>query len=187
MKSYLVIGLGNPGLKYRKTRHNMGFMVIDYISEKLGLRVRKSRGSSIVGETVFEGHRLVLAKPQTYMNRSGEAVRELIGYYGFDIDSLVVVYDDMDIDLGSIRIRKKGSSGSHNGMKSIIYHLKDENFVRIRVGIGQDRSRDAVDYVLGKFTREQREQAFDGIGKSAESILEIVQNGIDTAMNKYNG
>lgn len=187
MESYLVIGLGNPGFKYRKTRHNMGFMAIDYISEKLSTKVRKTRGSTIIGETIYKENKLILAKPQTYMNRSGIAAKELIRYYDLGLEHLIVVYDDMDIEPGTVRIRKKGSSGSHNGMKSIIYNLEEENFVRIRIGIGQNKDKNAIDYVLGKITKEQREPAFDGIQKAAESILEIIENGIDAAMNKYNG
>lgn len=187
MKPYLIIGLGNPGLKYRKTRHNMGFMVVDYLSEKLACAVKKSRSQAQVGETIYKGSKLILAKPQTYMNRSGESAVELLGYYNLEIENLIVIYDDMDVDIGKIRIRKKGGSGTHNGMKSMLYHLQDENFIRIRVGISPGGEMDAVSYVLGKFGKSEHKQAFEGIEKAANSVLEIVQSGIDAAMNKFNG
>ena len=187
MKPYLIIGLGNPGLKYRKTRHNMGFMVIDYLSEKLSVSVKKSRCSALSGETIYNGKKVILAKPQTYMNNSGEAARELLEYYGLSLENLIVVYDDMDVDLGKIRIRKKGGSGTHNGMKSMLYHLQQEEFIRIRVGISPGGERDAISYVLGKFSRAEHESAFEGIEKAAHSVIEILDNGIDAAMNKFNG
>jgi PTH1 family peptidyl-tRNA hydrolase len=187
MKPYLIIGLGNPGLKYRKTRHNMGFMVVDYLSEKLAFSVKKSRCQAHTGETIYKGSKLILAKPQTYMNRSGEAARELLEYFNLELDNLIVIYDDMDVDIGKVRIRKKGGAGSHNGMKSMLYQLQDENFIRIRVGISPGGERDAISYVLGKFSRSEQKQAFEGIEKAADSVLEIIHSGIDAAMNKYNG
>ncbi len=187
MKPYLVIGLGNPGLKYRKTRHNMGFMVIDYLSEKLSCTVKKSMCRAHVGETIYKGRKFILAKPQTYMNNSGEAARELLEYYNLELENLIVIYDDMDVDIGKIRIRKKGGSGTHNGMKSMLYHLQDEEFIRIRVGISPGGDRDAISYVLGKFSKAEYKEAFEGIEKAADSVLEIMQNGIDAAMNKFNG
>ncbi|HPJ23236.1 MAG TPA: aminoacyl-tRNA hydrolase [Clostridia bacterium] len=187
LKPYIVIGLGNPGLKYRKTRHNMGFMAIDYLSQKLSAQVRKSRCFSLVGETTYKGHKVILAKPQTYMNKSGEATSELLGYYGLGIENIIVIYDDMDVDLGKIRIRKKGGAGSHNGMKSMLYHLQDENFIRIRVGISSGHEGDAISYVLGRLRKPEQDAAFEGIEKAALSVMEIIENGIDAAMNKYNG
>ena len=187
MKPYLVIGLGNPGLKYRKTRHNMGFMVMDYLSEKLSVKVKKSRCNSLVGETVHDSNKIILAKPRTYMNNSGEVAMCLMEYYRLGVENLIVIYDDLDVDLGKIRIRKKGGSGTHNGMKSILYHVQDENFARIRVGIGPGNGNDAIGFVLGKFSKSEYEPAFEGVEKAAGSVLEILENGMDAAMNKYNG
>lgn len=187
MQSYLIIGLGNPGLKYKRTRHNMGFMVIDFLSEKLSVKVKKSRCRALTGETVYNGRKIILAKPQTYMNNSGEAARQLLDYYNLSLENLIVVYDDMDVDLGKVRIRKKGGSGTHNGMKSLLYHIQDENFIRIRVGISPGGERDAIRYVLGKFKKAEFDGAFEGIEKAAKSIFETIDNGIDSAMNKFNG
>ncbi len=134
---YYIVGLGNPGLQYENTRHNVGFMTIDYLANKYDIDVRKSKFKSLYGQGEISGHKVMLIKPQTYMNNSGEAVRELRDFYKFDIDKLIVIYDDIDIDFGTIRIRKKGSAGSHNGMKSIIYQIQDDQFPRIKVSIGK--------------------------------------------------
>lgn len=186
MERFLVIGLGNPGLRYKQTRHNMGFMVIDYLSQKYGIKVNKSKGKALTGEGVIEGVNVILAKPQTYMNRSGESVNELFSYHEIKLSNLIVVFDDMDIDMGKIRIRKKGSSGTHNGMRSIMYHLQNEEFPRVRVGIGEKRDDDAKNHVLSKIRKEERDVAFEAIKNSAEAVALIVKGQIDTAMNRYN-
>ena len=164
----------------------MGFMAIDYASEKFSVKVKKSRCRALVGETVIDGRKVILAKPQTYMNLSGESIRDLLEYYDIGADSLVVIYDDMDLELGKVRIRKKGGSGSHNGMKSILYHLGDESFARIRLGIGSSGEEDAVRFVTSRFPRAQREEAFAALGQAVLAIEEIVRTGIDSAMNKHN-
>lgn len=134
---YYIVGLGNPGLKYENTRHNAGFITIDYLARKYDIDVRKIKFKSLIGQGVISGQKIMLVKPQTYMNNSGEALREIFNYFDFDHDKLIVIYDDIDIDFGSIRIRKKGSAGTHNGMKSIIYNLKFDDFPRIKVSVGK--------------------------------------------------
>ena len=186
MDMFLIAGLGNPGIRYKKTRHNMGFMALDYVSEKFSVKVKKLRCRALTGEFNIGGTKVILAKPQTYMNASGESIRDLLDYYGLSTDHLIVIYDDMDIPLGKVRIRKKGGSGTHNGMKSILYQLESENFARIRIGISANGEEDTIRYVLSKFTREQREPAFEGIEKAVLAVEEIIKNGIDAAMNKYN-
>ncbi|MBN2853404.1 MAG: aminoacyl-tRNA hydrolase [Clostridia bacterium] len=186
MEKFLVVGLGNPGLRFKHTRHNMGFMVVDFLSQKYNIKVNKTNGKAVIGEGIIEGVNVILAKPQTYMNNSGESVRELVSYHQIQLSNLIVIYDDMDIDLGKIRIRKKGSSGTHNGMRSIMYHLKNEEFPRIRVGIGEKKEADAKNHVLSKIRKEEREVAFESIKNSAESAVYIIQGQIDTAMNRFN-
>ena len=186
MDRLLIAGLGNPGLRYRKTRHNMGFMAVDYVSEKFSIKVKKQRCRALTGETNIDGVKVILAKPQTFMNSSGESIRDLLAYYNLTAENLIVIYDDMDILLGKTRIRKNGGSGSHNGMKSILYHLETENFTRIRIGISASDGENTVRYVLSRFTKGQRKAAFAGIENAVEATVEIVKNGVDAAMNKYN-
>ena len=133
---YVIVGLGNPGKKYENTRHNMGFLAVDVLAEKYDIKVNKIKFKSLVGEGRIAGEKVVLAKPQTYMNLSGEAVREIVDFYKIEPQQLIVIYDDIDIDTGAIRIRKKGSAGTHNGMRNILYQIRTEDFPRIRVGIG---------------------------------------------------
>lgn len=187
MNRYLIVGLGNPGLRYRHTRHNMGFMAIDYLSEKHSVRVKRHRCRALTGECVVEDIKIILAKPQTYMNASGESIRELLEYYKLTIDNLIVIYDDMDVELGKIRIRKKGGAGTHNGMKSILYQIRSEDFLRIRIGISANNEKKTIRYVLSRFNRNQKKSAFKGIETAAKAIEEILWAGIDSAMNKYNG
>ena len=134
---YYIVGLGNPGIQYENTRHNAGFITIDYLARKYSIDVRKIKFKSLIGQGVISGQKVMLVKPQTYMNNSGEAIREIYNYFDFDHDKLIVIYDDIDIDFGSIRIRKKGSAGTHNGMKSIIYNLEFDDFPRIKVAVGK--------------------------------------------------
>jgi len=186
MDRFLITGLGNPGIRYRKTRHNMGFMAIDYVSEKFSVKVNKHRCRALTGEVNIDGFKIILAKPQTYMNASGESIRDLLEYYNLTAENLVIVYDDMDIPLGKVRIRKKGGAGTHNGMKSILYHVETEEFARIRIGISTNENENTVRYVLSRFSRDQRKTAFEGIETAAHAVEELIKNGINTAMNKYN-
>jgi PTH1 family peptidyl-tRNA hydrolase len=185
---YLIVGLGNPGDKYRYTKHNVGFMVLDYFASAHNISINKSKHKALIGEGQIGLERVILAKPQTYMNLSGESVQELMHWYKEDISRLIVVYDDVDLDIGRIRIRPEGSSGTHNGMKSIIYNLNADKFPRIRVGIGkQPDFMDLADYVLGKFSKEEIPLMEEAVKKSALAIEEIVKKDVASAMNKYNG
>lgn len=184
---YFIVGLGNPGLQYENTRHNVGFMTIDYLANKYNIDVRKLKFKSLYGQGEISGHKVMLIKPQTYMNNSGEAIRELRNFYKFDIDKLIVIYDDIDIDFGTVRIRKKGSAGSHNGMKSIIYQIQDDKFPRIKVSIGKKPEKwDLANFVLSGFSKEEVSILEDEIRLAAKGIEIILREDIDMAMNKCN-
>lgn len=184
---YYIVGLGNPGLQYENTRHNIGFLTIDYLSRKYNIDVKKLKFKSLYGQGMISGHKVMLVKPQTYMNSSGEAVRELKNFYKFDSDKLIVIYDDIDIDFGSIRIRKKGSAGTHNGMKSIIYQIQDDNFPRIKLAVGKKPSyMDLANFVLSGFTEKEAEIIREEISLASDAIETIVSDNIDKAMNKFN-
>lgn len=184
---YLIIGLGNPGKKYENTRHNVGFDTIDYLSYKHSIKVSRIGFKAVYGEGEIEGKRIILLKPQTFMNLSGESVREIVDWYKVPLERVIIIYDDIDLEPGKIRIRPKGSSGSHNGMKSIIYQLQADNFPRIRIGIGRAPERwDLADYVLSKFSKEDREIIDQSIEKAAEAAIMVTNNGADKAMNRFN-
>lgn len=184
---YCIVGLGNPGLKYENTRHNAGFLTIDYLANKYGIDVKKSKFKSLYGQGVISGQKVMLVKPQTYMNNSGEAVREITNFYKFDIDKLIVIYDDIDIEFGTIRIRKKGSAGTHNGMKSIIYQIQDDKFPRIKIAVGKKPEyMDLANFVLSGFTEKEAEVIREEIKLAADSIETMIETGIDMSMNKFN-
>ena len=184
---YLIAGLGNPGDKYRYTKHNVGFMVLDYFASVHNISISKIKHKALLGEGLIGEEKVVLAKPQTFMNLSGESIYELVNWYKCDISKLIVVYDDVDIDIGRIRIRAEGSSGTHNGMKSIIYLLQTDQFPRIRVGIGkQPDFMDLGDYVLSRFSDEEIPLMEEAVKNSSLAIEEIIKNGINSAMNRYN-
>lgn len=184
---YLIVGLGNPGDKYRYTKHNVGFMVLDYFASEHNISISRTKHKALLGEGMIGQEKVVLAKPQTYMNLSGESVLELMNWYKADVSKLIVVYDDVDLAVGRIRIRPEGSSGTHNGMKSIIYLLNTDKFPRIRIGIGkQPEYMDLGDYVLGRFTDEEIPLMEEAVKRSAQAIEEIVKKDINSAMNKYN-
>ena len=182
----VIAGLGNPGKKYKNTRHNMGFLTIDRIAEKNDIKVNKIKHRALVGDGFISGHKVLLVKPQTYMNLSGESLREVMNYYNVDIEDLIVIYDDFDIETGTLRIRKKGSAGSHNGMKSVIYQLKNDGFPRVRVGIGKSGSLDWKDFVLGKVGGAESDAISQAISNAADAVECMISEGIDIAMNKYN-
>ncbi|NLK67989.1 MAG: aminoacyl-tRNA hydrolase [Clostridiaceae bacterium] len=185
---FVFVGLGNPGRQYAKTRHNIGFECIDYISYMYKIPIMKTKFKAHLGEGFIQGEKVLLVKPQTYMNNSGESLREIVEYYKLDVDKLVVIYDDVDLDLGIIRIRPHGSSGTHNGMRSIIYQLRSDEFPRIRIGIGRpEHPQDLVSFVLGKLTTDEQQIMAKAIEKVGQSVAEIVASGIDMAMSKYNG
>lgn len=185
MNKYLIVGLGNPDRKYVDTRHNVGFDMLDTLASYNGIKVNKAKCRAVIGEGRIGGIPVVLAKPQTYMNLSGESVRELCAYFKISPDKVVVMYDDISLDTGKIRIRKSGSAGGHNGMKNIIYHLQTEDFPRVRFGIGQP-SGDLADYVLSKFSKSDI-AALTESAKCVPDIIEMIVSGdIVGAMNKYN-
>lgn len=185
-RMYIIVGLGNPGKKYENTRHNMGFITLDLLAEKFDIKINKIKFKALVGEGFISGHKVLLVKPQTYMNLSGNSVREVMSFYKEDIENLIVIYDDLDTPLGSIRVRKKGSAGTHNGMRSVIYDLQDDNFPRIRIGIGQERKGDLVDFVIGGFTKAEVPLLEDACTRAAGAAACIVEKGVEKAMNEYN-
>ena len=183
---YVIAGLGNPGRQYEKTRHNMGFLVADEFAAAHDIDVRRIKHKALVGEGRVAGEKVIVVKPQTYMNLSGESLREVVNYYDVPLENLIVIYDDMDLETGALRIRKKGSSGSHNGMKSVIYQLQSDEFPRIRIGIGSPSADDWKDYVTGQVTDKEAEILVDTIKAAAEALECIITDGIDIAMNRFN-
>ncbi len=184
---YLIVGLGNPESDYSKTRHNMGFNVINKLSEKYGIEVNKSKFKGLVGNGIIEGEKVVLLKPQTFMNLSGESIVEAMNFYKIQENELVVIYDDVDIEPGNIRIRRNGSAGTHNGMRSIVEHIKTENFTRVRVGIGKPKEHvDMIAHVIGHIPEEDKKALEEGTDIAKEAVIEIIKNSVDSAMNKFN-
>lgn len=184
---YLIIGLGNPESDYSKTRHNMGFNVINKISEKFDIKVNKTKFKALYGTGIIHGEKVVLVKPQTFMNLSGEAVQEFVNFYKIEEDKILVIYDDIDTQPGKIRIRKSGGPGTHNGMKSVVNCLNSENFARVRVGIGMPEFKgDLINYVIGHIPEEEYEELEKGVTIAAEAVESIVKIGIDKTMNSYN-
>lgn len=184
---YIIIGLGNPEEEYAGTRHNMGFDVINEIANKYNIQVNKNKFNSLCTKCNIEGQEVLLVKPQTYMNLSGTSVREIVNFYKVKIEDILIIYDDMDIKQGMIKIRKKGSAGGHNGVKSVITNLGTEEIARIRVGIGKAQEKeDKIKYVIGHVSKEDRKVLQEGVIKAKEAVIEILKNGIDKAMNKCN-
>ena len=185
---YLNVGLGNPGAKDQFTRHNTGFNVVEVISQRMGIKLDRSKCKARVGEGRFGAERVVLAQPQTYMNLSGESVRELISWYKCPLENMIVIYDDIDLPAGRIRIRAKGSAGTHNGMRNIIYQLGRDDFPRVRVGIGrQPEGWDLADYVIGEYrTPEERKVAFDAYMRAAEAVEKMIAGDFEGAMRGCN-
>lgn len=184
---YLIVGLGNPETDYSKTRHNMGFNVINKIAEKYGIEVNKKKFDGLYGDGIIEGEKVILLKPQTYMNLSGKSIIQVVNFYKIPLENIIVIYDDVDVDTGLIRIRKKGSSGSHNGMKSVVEELNSEEFARVRIGIGKPKfENDMINYVIGAIPDEELEKLQEGVNKGTEAVIEILKNNIDIAMNKFN-
>ena len=183
---YVIAGLGNPGRQHEKTRHNMGFLVVDEFAAAHGIDVRRIKHKALIGEGRIAGEKILLVKPQTYMNLSGESLREVMAYYDVPMENLIVVYDDMDLETGTLRIRKKGSSGSHNGMKSVIYQLQSDEFPRIRIGIGSTSGDEWKDYVTGQVTEKEAGILAETIRNAAAALECILTDGIDIAMNRFN-
>jgi len=185
---FIIAGLGNPGKDYKNTRHNIGFDVIDVIAEKHNISVIEKKHKAVIGKGVIDGHKVILVKPQTYMNLSGESLREIIDYYKVDpTEELIVISDDISLNPGNIRIRKKGSAGGHNGLKSIIQHLGTDGFMRVKMGVGEKpKGYDLADYVLGHFTGEERKIMDEAVKSAEEAIGLMIQGDADAAMNRFN-
>ena len=184
---YLIVGLGNPEKDYAGTRHNMGFDVINEISKEYNIPVEKSKFKGLYGSGIIETQKVILLKPQTFMNLSGKSIIRFLDFYKIPLEDMIVIYDDMDIEKAKIRIRKSGSPGSHNGMKSIVSILSNDKFSRIRVGIGKPvYNNDLINYVIGSIDEEDKIELEKGKELAKEAVIEILKNGIDSAMNKYN-
>lgn len=183
---YLIAGLGNPGAKYQNTFHNVGFMCIDFLSQKHNINVSKVKHKAIIGEGEINGEKVILAKPQTFMNLSGESVREIAGWYKAEPKHIIIMYDDINLDIGKLRVREKGSAGGHNGMKSIIYQLNTDEFPRIRVGIGKPDEKALVNHVLSKVPQAEQENLFEAIKNAVSTVELIIKGDIQGAMNRFN-
>lgn len=182
----LYVGLGNPGIKYAMTRHNMGFMAIDYLAATLKIEFDKSGFKGMYCKTKIKEEDVILFKPLTFMNLSGDAVRAIIDFYKISLNDVVIVYDDLDLPVGKIRIREKGSSGGQNGMKHIIAQLHTEEIKRIRMGIGQEIQRDAVDFVLSKMNEEEKELVKEACIKTSKALIDFASLDFNKVMNRYN-
>ncbi len=185
---YIIAGLGNPGRKYTGTRHNMGFEALDAVAAKYDIDIKKSKFNALYGEGTIEGEKVVLIKPQTFMNLSGDAIREFKNWYKVDNSQIIIIYDDVSLPVGKMRIRKKGSAGGHNGMKSIIYQLNSDEFPRIKLGVGSPENLefDLADYVLGKFSKNETKVLVQTAINTADAVGEIIKNGCEKAMSKFN-
>lgn len=184
----IIVGLGNPGEKYDNTRHNCGFLTIDALADKHSISMTEDKHRALIGKGIIEGEKVILAKPLTFMNLSGESVRALVDYYKVDYScDVIIVYDDISLPVGQLRIRKKGSAGGHNGIKNIIAQLGSEEFVRIKVGVGEKpKGYDLADYVLGHFSAEEKQAMKEAFDNGAEAVECILTKGPDQAMNIYN-
>jgi PTH1 family peptidyl-tRNA hydrolase len=186
-QTFLITGLGNPGKEYRETRHNIGFMAVDCIAERLGVSFTRTQSKALVTDARYRGQRIYLAKPQTYMNASGQAVVALLKFYKIPHKNLLVAYDDVDLPFETIRMKPSGGSAGHRGMENIIQQLGTQNFPRLRLGVGRAyKAKGAADYVLKPFSKEEREFLSVYINRAAEAALAYVAEGIDRAMTKYN-
>ena len=184
----LIVGLGNPGPEYEKTRHNVGFMGVDRLAEALHIKIDKQKFQSLLGETNVNGEKVILLKPMTYMNLSGQAVRASMDWYKPELEDFVVLFDDMDIPLGSIRLRMKGSAGGHNGIKSIIQHIGTQDFQRIKIGIGRpNRGQEVIRHVLQPFEKQEWEPVVQSIDKASDAAQFFINNGFTLTMNRFNG
>ncbi len=183
----LIVGLGNPGRQYAYTRHNIGYLAIDAIAEMAGISVSKIKFKGLWGKGRIAGKEVYLLKPETYMNLSGESVREMAHYFKIDPEEILVIVDDIDIDFGDVRIRKKGSAGTHNGLKSIIYQLQDDTFPRIKIGVGKPKEQmDLADFVLGGFSQEEGRVMEACLKRVCDIVTCVMKEDLDKAMNRYN-
>ena len=183
----LIVGLGNPGNEYTNTRHNMGFMVIDKILNELNLNFTKNKHKGVYVQTKIKGNDVIILKPMTYMNLSGDSIKEVMNYFKINVDDILVFYDDMDTNVGSLRLRLSGSAGGHNGLKSIIANLGTDKFKRIRVGIGKDPQIDIINYVLGKPKKEDLDKIDEATTKAMKAAIDFVSIPLDKVMSMDNG
>lgn len=185
---FLIAGLGNPERRYENTRHNIGFDVIDALADQYSIAVKENAFRAKIGNGIIEGRKVLLIKPQTYMNLSGESIRAAVDFYKINVEEeLIVISDDIALEAGMIRIRKKGSAGGHNGLKNIILNLGTENFQRIRMGVGEKPAEwDMIDYVLGHFSKEERSLMNEGISDAVKAVGVLLTDGADAAMNRFN-
>lgn len=185
---FLIVGLGNPGNKYTLTRHNAGFLCLDVLAEKFGFRIDRLKYKSLMVDTNINGHRCIVMKPQTFMNNSGEAVRECAAFYKIPPENVIVIYDDISLDVGKLRIRRKGTDGGHNGIKSIIYHLNSDQFPRIKVGCGKKPhpDYDLADWVLSEFKKDEQKALLPALENACKALELMLDNNTEKAMNLYN-
>ena len=185
---FVIVGLGNPGKKYENTRHNAGFICIDYLADKYGIKISRLKFKSLIGEGRIGSNRCLLMKPQTFMNLSGEAVRDAVEFYKIPVENIIVICDDISLEPGKMRIRRKGSHGGQNGMRNIIYHLKSDDFPRIKIGIGAKPTPeyDLADWVLSRFTQSEAKLIRDIAENTASAIEYMVKGDIDKAMSNFN-
>lgn len=185
---YLIVGLGNPGTDYAATRHNIGFDMVTYLSDQYNIPLRSRENKAIVGKGMIGGQKVMLAQPQTFMNLSGESVRALLDYYKIEIEELIIIYDDISLPVGQIRVRPKGSAGGHNGIKNIIQHLRTEEFARIKIGVGaKPEGGDLVKHVLGRFSREEDGMIRNVFALAEEALIAMLDEDVASAMNRVNG
>ena len=184
---YLIVGLGNPEEEYNHTRHNMGFHVINQLAKKYDISMNRKKFEGIYGDGKIEEEKVILLKPQTYMNASGKSIIQFMHFYKLQPENVIVIYDNMNKEKGKIKIRKKGGPGSHNGMKSVIHEIQSQEVPRIRVGIGRpEEQNQMIEYVIGEIAPEEEEKLEEGVEKAKEAIGAILEVGIDKAMNQYN-
>lgn len=184
---YVIVGLGNPGKDYTNTRHNIGFDTVDLLADRNNIKINKIKFKSVYGEGNISGEKVILVKPQTYMNNSGETVRDIVNFFKIDMSKLIVLVDDIDIEFAQVRIKKMGSAGSHNGLKSIIRLVGDDKFPRIRIGIGKKHpNQDLASFVLSRFSKDERLIIEESIDKATRAVESILKDGIEIAMNKFN-
>ena len=183
---WLVVGLGNPGAKYEHTRHNMGFLTVDLLAEQAGVKLNKVKFKSAYNILSFAGAKCLVMKPQTYMNLSGEAVREAVQFYKIPADRVLVIYDDVSLPVGKLRVRPTGSAGGHNGIKNIIAHLGTDVFPRVKVGVGSPADHDMIDWVIGVPPKEDRKVLLDSLNRALDAAACIIESGTDRAMNQFN-
>ena len=182
----MIVGLGNPGKEYENTRHNIGYIFIDALADKLGVSIDKKKFNGLYTETIINNEKILLVKPLSYMNLSGEVVEKFVNFYKIDIKDILIINDDLDLDVGRIRLRSKGSSGGHNGLKNIALHLNTEDFKRLKIGISNNKQIDTKDYVLGKFTKEDKVIVSNLKSTITELLIDFVNTDFDKLMAKYN-